>query len=39
MNVTEIADYIDMNCHEYTTTPWTTELLFPSSFNGEDFKD
>ena len=39
MNITEIADYIDLNCHESTTTPWTTELLFPSSFNGEEFKD
>ena len=39
MNITEIADYIDLNCHECTTTPWTTELLFPSSFNGEEFKD
>ena len=23
MNITEIADYIDMNYHESTTTPWT----------------
>lgn len=30
MNITEIADYIDMNCHEFTTTPWTAELVFPS---------
>ena len=37
MNIIEIADYIVMNCHECTTTPWTTGLLFPSSFNGEEF--
>ena len=39
MNITEIVDYIDLNCHECNTAPWTTELLFPSSFNGEEFKD
>ena len=30
MNIAEIADYIDMNYHECNTTPWTSELLFPS---------
>ena len=36
MNVNEIADYIDMNCHECNDTPWSVELLFPSSFNSEE---
>ena len=39
MNVTEVADYIDMNCHESSTTPWTGELMFPSSINDKHCMD
>ena len=39
MNVTEIADNIDMNFHESSTTPWTGELLFLSSINDEQCAD
>ena len=36
MNVNELADQIDMNCHKCNDTPWSAELLFPSSFNSEE---
>ena len=36
MNVNEISDYIDINCHESNDTPWSAELLFPLSFNSEE---
>ena len=39
MNVTEIADCIDMNFHESCITPWTRELLFPSPINDEQCTD
>ena len=35
----EIVDFIDMNCHEQTSTPWTGELIFPSSTNNTPCKD
>ena len=38
MDIDEIADYIDQNCHEITSTPWNSELLFPSSINDEECK-
>ena len=34
MDLNEIVNYIDQNCHECTSTPWTSELLFPSTING-----
>ena len=36
IDINEIVDYIDQNCHECTAIPWTNELLFPSTVNGEE---
>ena len=35
MSISEIADYIDRNCHDFSNTPWSGELQFPSIINGE----
>ena len=39
MDIDEIADYIDENCHEVTSIPWNSELLFPSIINDEECKE
>ena len=39
MDIDEIADYIDQNFHEFTSIPWTSELLIPSSINDEECKE
>ena len=34
MDKNKIVDHIYLNCHKTTSTPWTSELIFPSSING-----
>ena len=36
MDINEIVNYIDQNCHECTAILWVSELLFPSTVNGEE---
>ena len=39
IDIDEITDYIDENCHEVTSIPWNSELLFPSIINDEECKE
>ena len=38
MDIKEIVEFIDLNCYEATSTPWSYELIFSSSINGEQCK-
>ena len=35
MSISEIADYIDQDCHNITNKPWPCKLKFPSIIKGE----
>ena len=38
IDIKEIVDFIDLNCHEQASTPWSSELIFSCPINGEHCK-